>query len=95
MKELVLDASGWRSRDDLYEAFFAIVQAPAWHGRNLNAVRDSIDAGGINGVKVPYRLVVRNYRLVPESLRAEVEQFAETVRALAREGVRVDIRLEE
>jgi hypothetical protein len=61
MRELVLDGSGWSKPDDLYEAFFRAVGAPPWHGRNFNALIDSIGTGQINEIEVPYCIVIRNY----------------------------------
>ncbi len=46
--------------DDFYDAFFAAVGAPIWHGRNRDALNDSISTGGINEVEIPYRLEVVN-----------------------------------
>ncbi len=52
MKELILDASNWRNHDDMYLSFFEAVKAPKWHGKNFNALRDSIKAGQINEIEV-------------------------------------------
>jgi RNAse (barnase) inhibitor barstar len=57
MKELVLDGSTWQNRDDVYDAFFKAVGAPDWHGRNFDALNDSIATGSINKIEVPYRLI--------------------------------------
>ena len=61
MKELTLNGAEWRTRDDVYDNFFQAVGAPDWHGRNFNALRDSITTGSINAVEVPYRVVIQNY----------------------------------
>jgi RNAse (barnase) inhibitor barstar len=53
MVELVLDGSEWKTKDDVYNAFFRAVGAPEWHGRNLDALADSISGGSINQVEVP------------------------------------------
>ena len=49
MKELILNGAEWTTRDDVYDSFFRAVGAPDWHGRNFDALRDSI------------RLVIQNY----------------------------------
>lgn len=64
MKELMLDGAGWSTKDDVYNAFFHAVGAPEWHGRNFNALNDSIANGSINKVEVPYTLVLINYDLI-------------------------------
>ena len=61
MKELILDGSGWATSDDVYSSFFRVVGAPEWHGRNFDALRDSILGGSINHVEVPFRLLIKNY----------------------------------
>jgi len=53
LNEITLDAAGWQSADDVYSAFFHAVGAPPWHGRNLDALRDSIGAGHINVIAPP------------------------------------------
>src|ERR1044071_7580655 len=54
MKQLELDGTNWKTRDDFYDAFFKAVGAPSWHGRNFNALRDSIITGEINEVELVY-----------------------------------------
>ena len=76
MRELKLDARHWTSRDDFYDAFFSAVGAPQWHGRNLNALHDSIFTGQINDVEVPYRLVVEHLAQAPPAVSAFVNQVA-------------------
>jgi RNAse (barnase) inhibitor barstar len=61
VRELVLDGRGWTTDDDVYNAFFKAVGAPVWHGRNYNALNDSIAGGDINQVEVPYRIVISNF----------------------------------
>jgi RNAse (barnase) inhibitor barstar len=64
--ELILDASAWNTKSgwyweqDFYTAFFDAVGSPKWHGRNFDALNDSIAGGGINKVEVPYRIVLSN-----------------------------------
>ena len=93
MKELFMDAAQWKSIDDLYLSFFEAVKAPAWHGKNLNAVRDSIGAGQINGIEVPYRLVIKNYGALSGELKAQTDFFIEVISDLAKEGVQVEVHI--
>lgn len=82
MRELVLDGRGWQKRDDVYDAFFAAVGAPSWHGRNFNALIDSIGAGGINDIEVPYRIVIQNFDLIAGEARQMAADFADLLREL-------------
>jgi RNAse (barnase) inhibitor barstar len=94
VKELFMDASQWKTIDDLYLSFFEAVKAPAWHGKNLDAVRDSIGTGRINGIEVPYCLVLRNYDHLPDHLKEKTDFFIEAISDLAKEGIPVEIRIE-
>ena len=65
-RKLLLDASTWDTNSEwkweqcFYDAFFAAVGAPLWHGRNFDALADSIDGGGINQIEVPYKIVIQS-----------------------------------
>jgi RNAse (barnase) inhibitor barstar len=88
-RELILECAGWKTQNDFYEAFFEAVGAPAWHGRNLDALYDSIGAGDINQVEAPYVVKVRGVRIMSPEARAMVERFCELVHHLRNEGVEV------
>ena len=94
MQELLLEASNWKTKDDFYDSFFRAVGAPEWHGRNFDALRDSIASGQINRVEVPYRLVIRNAPASGNDAKAMLEDFVELIRELAAEGCPVEIRVE-
>ena len=91
MRELLLDATGWQSRDDFYDAFFRAVGARSWHGRNLDALNDSIGTGEINKSEVPYRIVVENFDSAGAAAKLIVERFTEVVPRLAKTGCPVEI----
>ena len=67
--EINLDGSNWQTEDDFIESVLTAVQAPSWHGRNYNALRDSLVVGGINGIEPPYDFIVR----MPTSSTSEVD----------------------
>src|SRR5438552_2309690 len=75
MRELFMDAETWKQQDDLYDSFFNAVGAPSWHGRNFNALRDSIKIGGVNAAQVPYRLVVKNFDKVGDGAKQIAADF--------------------
>jgi RNAse (barnase) inhibitor barstar len=93
MKEVVLDGTGWSTKDDIYDAFFRAVSAPEWHGRNFDALRDSIAGGSINRLEVPYRLVIRNYDRITGDGKRMVDDFIDLIHELAAEGCPVQIRV--
>ncbi len=91
MKELVLNGAGWTTKDDVYNAFFHVVGAPEWHGRNLDALADSIAGGQINQVEVPYRVVIKNYNLIGSAAKEMTDNLVNLVRELAGKGCPVEI----
>ena len=58
--KLTLHAKDWKTPNDVFDSLFAVLKSPVWHGRNFNALNDSIVTGDINSVEVPYQLVVRD-----------------------------------
>jgi Barstar (barnase inhibitor) len=42
VEEIELHGADWGAADDFYAAYFAAVGAPEWHGRNLDALWDSL-----------------------------------------------------
>lgn len=94
MKDFVLDGTGWSTKDDAYDAFFRAVGAPEWHGRNFDALLDSIAGGSINRVEVPYRLVLKNYDKISGEAKLMADDFIDLIHELAAEGCPVGVRAE-
>jgi RNAse (barnase) inhibitor barstar len=94
MRELTLDGALWETCDDLYDSFFRAVGAPDWHGRNFNALRDSIEGGDINEVEVPYRLIIKNYDKIAAEAKKMADDFIDLIRELAARGCPVEVRTE-
>jgi ribonuclease inhibitor len=76
VREIVLDTTGWCNRDDLYDALLPALEAPEWHGRNLDALDDSI-VGGLNGVVRPYRIRLLGTASLPADLRQYLQKVIE------------------
>lgn len=94
MKELVLNGATWAIKDDVYTSFFRAVGAPDWHGRNFNALKDSIEAGQINAIEVPYRVVILHYSEIGPDARQMASDFVDLLRELAARGCPVEVRVE-
>ena len=86
VQDLTLDVQDWQGTDDLYQAFFAAVGAPDWHGKNFDALRDSIGTGRINRIEVPYRIHIANYRTASPGARESVHLFLQLIDDLRSEG---------
>ena len=90
MKLISLDASEWRSPDDFYSAILPELGAPAWHGRNLDALDDSLGGGGINTLEPPFRVHVTGADKLPQSMQqflSKVEQLFADVRAETQKDI--------
>lgn len=66
--EILLDWKTISSPEEFYSLFLPQVDAPEWHGRNLNALNDSMVTGDINGLNPPYRITNVNVSNAPESI---------------------------
>ena len=94
MKELVLNARTWKKPDDLYDAFFSAVGAPSWHGRNFDALRDSIEVGQINSVEIQYCVVIRNYAQIGPGAMKTAADFISLIEEMKARTCQVEIRVE-
>ena len=56
---------------EFFEIFLPQVKAPNWHGRNLNALADSIVTGDINGTEPPYTIC----NIGTESVSGNIKSF--------------------
>jgi len=95
MKELLLDGSSWKTADDVYDAFFSAVGAPVWHGRNFDALNDSIVTGSINAIEVPYRVVITNFDLISGKAMGMAAAFTDLILEIAARGCLVEIELRD
>ncbi|MCP4340527.1 MAG: hypothetical protein GY799_16975 [Desulfobulbaceae bacterium] len=67
--EIVVDWNQVQSEEKFYDNFLHQIEAPEWHGRNLNALRDSIVTGDINRIEPPYTIQSNNESSTPENLK--------------------------
>ena len=73
VKLIRLDASGWRKPLDFYEALLESLGAPEWHGRNVNALIDSMVYGCINKLEPPYKIAIVGTHAVPGAVAEEIK----------------------
>ncbi len=99
MRIITLDASRWTTAKDFYNALLAAVGAPKWHGRNINAVVDSMIWGGINALEPPYTIRISGRASLTKDVGTEIE-FAKEALSRARaefrttKGHDVEVELE-
>jgi RNAse (barnase) inhibitor barstar len=87
VREIVLDAGMWIGIDDFYAALLPALGAPDWHGRNLNALADSMVTGGINAVEPPYAIRLIHTQRIVEPMRAQLRAFLELIETARGEGI--------
>jgi hypothetical protein len=95
MKELFLNGAKLKTADDVYDAFFRAVGAPSWHGKNCNALNDSIAGGNINDVEVPYCVVIQNYSLIGAEAKKMMDDFIGLIHEIEARGCPVKIRTDK
>ena len=66
--DIIIDWKKIETEDGFFDMFLSQVDAPEWHGRNLNALGDSIVTGDINGVEPPYIIRNVNVDIIPKNL---------------------------
>jgi RNAse (barnase) inhibitor barstar len=85
MRIIELDARNWRTELDFYNALLAALGAPAWHGRNLNALIDSMIYGGINAVEPPYSIRIRGTQKLAKNVRDQLDTTKQALDAARAE----------
>lgn len=81
--QIHVDWSQIAGEDDFYDAVLAQCGSPSWHGRNLDALRDSWITGGIDRNGPPYVFVFDSTDAVKPDLRS----FYDAVLRIAQESV--------
>lgn len=76
---ITLDATTWREVSDFYDALLPAIGAPHWHGKNINALIDSMVWGGINTIEPPYTVRIIHADNLPSRVKQEVADTARYV----------------
>lgn len=90
---LTLDAKSWRSSGDVYEDLFNVLGSPAWHGKNFDALHDSIVTGQINSLEVPYTLSICGMSSAKPEVRLFVKHLIDLISRFESEGCPISIRI--
>jgi hypothetical protein len=91
---IVLNGHDWKTEADFIEAVLAGVDAPPWHGRNYDALRDSFVTGSINGFEPPYDFIIRWLPPDPTPEVADaISYFAARIAEWRAEGAPLSVRV--
>jgi RNAse (barnase) inhibitor barstar len=100
MRVIELNANNWRTWQDLYNALLAALGAPEGHGRNLNALIDSMVWGGMNAVEAPYTIRISGTEKLSKDMLAEIDEVKQALagacaerRALGRGDVEIGFEI--
>lgn len=93
-KIIELRADDWKEPLDIYESLLHALGAPRWHGRNINALIDSMVYGGINEIDPPYMIIVRGHERAPPDVLRDLTFMILALGEAAAEGGRSDIEFE-
>ena len=100
MRVIELNAKNWRTWQDFYEALLAALGAPEGHGRNLNALIDSMVWGGMNAVEAPYTIRISGAEKLSKDMTAEIDEVKQALtaacgqrRALGRGDVEIGFEI--
>ena len=81
--KIIVDWEKIKTVENFYDLFLPQVQAPEWHGRNLDALADSVVTGDINTIEPPYTIHNINTNRTSESIL----EFQLKVLSIFNEGV--------
>jgi hypothetical protein len=82
MRLIELNAVGWKSKEDFYDAILAALGAPSSHGRNADALVDSMAHGGINSVEPPYKICITGTKSLPVDVAERINWMVTDVSKL-------------
>jgi hypothetical protein len=91
--QIDLDGRDWLTEAEFIEAVLGAVEAPSWHGRNYNALRDSFVGGSVNGIDPPYDFIIRMPPAANPKMVEAVHYFVARISDWQAEGAQLSARL--
>lgn len=67
-----IDASSWTRRLDFYEAIVTAIGAEPWHGRNFNALVESLAFGEMSKLEPPFTIRLNGLQNVATELHRDI-----------------------
>ena len=99
MRHIELDGTKWKSVHEFYDALLRTLGSPELHGRNINALVDSMIWGGINRISPPYTVRIHGISSVPKDVRDHIQLARKTILEARSEfrrlrGSEIDVEFE-
>ena len=77
MKNLIVDIASAKTREDIFVLLLKAMDAPTWHGKNLDAIDESVAHGGNDTIEPPYSVTFINAARLSSDLRHELLRVKE------------------
>ena len=88
--QIELFGANWNTKADFYTDLLRALQAPGWHGQNLDALNETLRSGDTNGMNPPLQITIfGSQQMSPEALLA-ARRFVALCDDLADDGVAID-----
>ena len=84
--KIFIDWAKIESPADFYTTFLPQIEAPDWHGRNLDALHDSMVNGSINGIEPPFCVINTNVDQMGEDLQSFFQSVLGILEEARKEG---------
>jgi len=94
MRTITLDGARWRSQADFYNALLDVIGDPGWHGRNLDALEETLRIGHVHTINPPFAIHISGAAVMAEEVRAYLDRFLALATDLRADGIVVDVTLE-
>ena len=89
--EIVIDWEMLKDEESFYNSLLPQLSAPEWHGRNLDALADSIITGTINDVEPPYTITSLNEASVVVGMKGFQVLVLEVLREAEQSGREIHV----
>ena len=85
--KIFIDWSKIQELEDYYLQLLPQLEAPEWHGKNLDALADSLVTGSINKIEPPFCVINKNIDSVKNNLQyffSQVKEIYEEANSVGR-----------
>jgi RNAse (barnase) inhibitor barstar len=93
MMVICLDSTHWQIPDDFYSALLPELGAPSWHGKNLDALDESLGADDINEVKPPFAVEINGTSQLSPPMREFLAEVVHVFNDAQERGRHIPITL--
>ncbi|HEY4942269.1 MAG TPA: barstar family protein [Rhizomicrobium sp.] len=94
VNKIALNGASWISKDDFYNALLPALGAPPFHGRNLDALEETLASDDFNEVRQPLAITIFGADQMSVDARGVVDRFSQLVTDLKADGHKITLALE-